>query len=565
MQDHQFRCFRAGRGITASLALTVIGLAGLFGTMGCVGCAGTSPQFNTPQMNTPTLDNGGISSGRSSGGSSGSSLGKPEAKLPTLERVTTPKGVFSIEPYLQPGNLAALGAAESVALRWQTADGANADKEVWTVEAKPSGAGPWQKVKAAPTGRKVTLPGQSAQRVWTTTISELSPGASFDFRVTKDEKPVFIGRARARKPAGQPIKFVVFGDCGAGTAGQKRVAAQAAQEKPDFVFITGDIVYDFGRASEYAEHFWPVYNADVTSPKVGGPLLRESLVFAAPGNHDVGYRQLDKWPDGMAYFYLWDLPKNGPELTAGGKFTATVSGSDAAKKAFLEASGDAYPRMANYSFDYGSTHWLVLDSNYYADWSDEKLRAWVEQDLSGAKNATWKFVAFHHPPFHSSKQHQEEQYMRVLCEVFEKHGVNIVFSGHVHNYQRSYPMKFVPTRAASGGWRDEKGRIAGKWTLDKTFDGKTKTQPNAPIYIVSGAGGGPLYDAKKDTKPEEWQEFTVKYIANLHSLTVVDVDAQRLTVRQLSDSGKELDKFILTKGSAETTPVLTGKTPEGGR
>ena len=57
--------------------------------------------------------------------------------------------------------------------------------------------------------------------------------------------------------------------------------------------------------------------------------------------------------------------------------------------------------MANFSFDYGNAHWVVLDSNPYADWTDSALREWVERDLARAKGATWKFVAFHHPGFNS--------------------------------------------------------------------------------------------------------------------------------------------------------------------
>ena len=75
----------------------------------------------------------------------------------------------------------------------------------------------------------------------------------------------------APKPADQPHRFVVFGDCGANTPEQKAVAYRAYQVRPDFVMITGDIVYGKGRISEYREKFWPIYNADAASPSAGGP------------------------------------------------------------------------------------------------------------------------------------------------------------------------------------------------------------------------------------------------------------------------------------------------------
>jgi hypothetical protein len=68
------------------------------------------------------------------------------------------------------------------------------------------------------------------------------------------------------------------------------------------VLITGGIVYARGRISEYREKFWPIYNAEEASPSRGAPLLRSTLFLAAPGNDDIGTRDLDTYPDGLAYF-----------------------------------------------------------------------------------------------------------------------------------------------------------------------------------------------------------------------------------------------------------------------
>ncbi len=261
---------------------------------------------------------------------------------------------------------------------------------------------------------------------------------------------VFEAAGRSPKGADQPYRFVVFGDCGAGTPDEAQVAFQAFGAKPDFVFIPGDIVYSRGRVSEYREKFWPVYNAEEASPSAGAPLLRSTLFLAAPGNHDIRTRDLEKFPDGLAYFYLWDQPLNGPVGTEGGPIVAALKGTKANVDAFRAAAGGAFPRMANFSFDYGNAHWTVLDANPYVDWTDKSLRAWVAADLAAAKGSTWRFVAFHQPGFNSSRTHFSEQQMRLVADLLEKGGVDIVFNGHVHNYQRSHPLRFVvvPTRAA---------------------------------------------------------------------------------------------------------------------
>jgi len=321
------------------------------------------------------------------------------------------------------------------------------------------------------------------------------------------------------------------------------------------VMIPGDIVYGRGRVSEYRENFWPIYNADQASPDVGAPLLRSTLFLAAPGNHDIANRDLEKYPDGLAYFLYWDQPLNGPTGTEGSAHVPKLSGPEANKTAFLEAAGDAYPRMANFSFDYGNAHWTVLDSNPYVDWTNPELRDWVERDLASAKAVAWRFVTFHHPGFHSGREHYEQQQMRQMAAVFEAGKVDIVFSGHAHNYQRTCPLHFVPGPEGDDkpvigkdGEPITKGKlITGRWRLDKSFDGASNTRADGVIYLVTGAGGQHLYNPEQQDDPGSWQEFTRKFVSKVHSLTVADVDGATVTVRQVSADGQQLDRFVVTK------------------
>ena len=67
------------------------------------------------------------------------------------------------------------------------------------------------------------------------------------------------------------------------------------------------------------------------------------------------------------------------------------------------------------------------------------------------------------------------------------------------------------------------------------------------IYLVTGAGGNTLYNPEQQDDPASWQPFTHKFISKIHTLTVADVDGTKLTVRQVSMNGEELDRFIVTK------------------
>jgi acid phosphatase type 7 len=457
------------------------------------------------------------------------------ADSPRIDSKTT-DNVFLVKPYLQLGDAPVAASGGGLLLLWQTVDEA-AD---WSVDYRGGTDGPWRKA-GEPAPRRIAVKDVAPHRVYRAALTDLSPGVGFTYRVRKGGEVVFSAEGRARKSASQPYRFVAFGDCAQGTPAQKEVAHRAFLEHPDFVMIPGDIVYARGRISEYRDKFWPVYNADEPSPSAGAPLLRSTLFLAAPGNHDIATRDLEKYPDGLAYFYYWDQPLNGPLGKETGAQGPPLTGPEANQKAFLDAAGAAYPRMANSSFDYGNAHWTVLDANPYVDWTNRELRAWVERDLAAAKGATWRFVSFHQPGFNSAKAHFNQQQMRRMAEVFEAGGVDVVFNGHVHNYQRSYPLRFVPAKDSAGE------RVAGQWTLDKSFDGRANTRPQGVIYLVTGAGGAGLYNSEQTDDPASWQEFTHKFLAKVHSLTVADVNGSTLTVRQVSAGGEEIDRFIVTK------------------
>ena len=367
-----------------------------------------------------------------------------------------PDGPFLVKPYLQLGAAPDNGSSGDLMLLWQTDD---VDAE-WSVETRSTADQLWRSASAA-TSRRIAVPGIEPHRVYRASLSGLAAGESFGYRVSKAKTIVFSSEGRARKSASQPYRFVAFGDCAQGTPEQKAIAFRAYQEHPDFVMIPGDIVYARGRVSEYREKFWPVYNADEASPTSGAPLLRSTLFLAAPGNHDIATRDLEKYPDGLAYFYYWDQPLNGPAGKEGGPFVASLTGSDANISAFRDAAGKAFPRMANFSFDYGNAHWTVLDANPYVDWTDGDLRGWVERDLASAQGASWRFVTFHQPGFNSAKKHFSEQQMRRMAPVFEAGRVDVVFSGHVHNYQRTFPLRFAVAEARPPGRRRT---TTGRWT-----------------------------------------------------------------------------------------------------
>ena len=434
----------------------------------------------------------------------------------------TAGGPFLAKPYLQLGN-----DAGALTLMWHAESGMGEWKVEWNSQsAKPV-------MRAINTGKR--------HFVYQTSLTGLKPGETFQYRVLLDGTQVFDAQAHAPAAAGQPYKFAVFGDCGAGTSGQKQVAVEVYKFKPDLVFIPGDIVYWFGLSNEYQSKFFPIFNADDAGVKTGAPLMRSTIFTASVGNHDVAGRNLGLHPGGLAYFYYWSLPLNGlPTFTRPG-----LKGSSTQLQAFKDVTGDAFPRMSNYSFTYGNSYWLVLDSDSDIDWSQPELAQWVQGELASpvAQQAQWRFVGFHHPGFSSSHAHAGDQQMRVLSKTFEDAKVDVIFSGHVHNYQRTRPLKFkLESYDAS-----KSHKAPGEWTLDRKFDGKSQTKPEGIIYLITGAGGALLYDKGQGGDPKSWQDFTVQFVADVHSFTAVEVDGATASFRQLDDHGRVVDSFTITK------------------
>ncbi len=236
-------------------------------------------------------------------------------------------GGFLVRPYLQLGDAP---TPRGVVVLWQAGD----VDAAWTLEYRPGPERSWRPADR-PTWRRVAVPGIVAHRVYRVDLKDLEPGTTFAYRVRRGDEAVFAAEGRAPTSVGQPCRFAVFGDCGAGTAEERAVAYQAHRARPDLVLIPGDIVYTRGRVSEYHEKFWPVYDADAASPAVGAPLLRSTLVVTAPGNHDVAARDLGQYPDGLAYFLYWDQPLNGPIGREDGPLVPVLTGPEANRAAFL--------------------------------------------------------------------------------------------------------------------------------------------------------------------------------------------------------------------------------------
>jgi acid phosphatase type 7 len=480
--------------------------------------------------------------------------------------------LFTVIPYIQPGPASKLvDGQESIVVAWQT-EYAPAQFEVrygfdqMLIHSAPVVVGQ----RGLETAADAQNPKQAQEIAdnaiidkrynYSAQLTGLKLGERYNYEVIANGQVIAKGYATSRKPRHTPIRFAAFGDNSFGDLSDRAIAYYAYKSNPDFIMNTGDNVYENGLDNEYARYFFPVYNSDVADLHAGAPLLRSVPFYTVIANHDAPTKaadgsneaNFDLYRDSLAYYTSMYLPLNGPATL---KSPTPIVGSDAPLvDEFKQCAGPRFPGMANYSFDYGDVHFLCIDSNQYVDPTDSALQSWIEADLSGT-DAIWKFVVCHHPAFNVGAEHYAEQHMRVLCPIFEKHGVDIVLHGHEHTYQRTQPIKFVPTDMSRASVTNSKNRLVpGKFTVDYAYDGVSNTKPDGIIYLTTGAGGKNLYEPDFTDSPTRWLHpednnvpYLNKFYSEQHSLTLFEIHGQTLKWTQQNESGEIIDEATITK------------------
>ena len=107
-----------------------------------------------------------------------------------------------------------------------------------------------------------------------------------------------------------------------------------------------------------------------------------------------------------------------------------------------------------YTFNRRNARFFVLDSNQM----DPKQLAWIDDALKQSQDE-WKICYFHHPLYSDGGRHGPSVQLRVALEpLLVKYGVNLVFSGHDHIYERLTPQKGIAYFVAGSAGELRKGR-----------------------------------------------------------------------------------------------------------
>ena len=250
------------------------------------------------------------------------------------------------------------------------------------------------------------------------------------------------------------VRFAVIGDQGSASKQQYEIGTQMANFHQKFKFTfaitVGDNMYGAERPQDYVKKFEAPYKA----------LLDAKVDFyASLGNHDDPNQRLYK-------------PYN-----MGGKHY--------------------------YSFKKGNVRFFALDSNYM----DPVQVAWLENELKNS-GSDWKIPYFHHPLYASGMHGSHTDTRNIVEPLFIKYGVDVVFNGHEHFYQRIKPQKGIH-------------------------------------YFVTGAAGKLR---RGDLNPAE---FTAVGNDREYSFMLIEVSDKEMFFQAIDRLGKTIDKGTIVRKDAE--------------
>jgi len=268
----------------------------------------------------------------------------------------------------------------------------------------------------------LTIRGATRATSHAVTLTNLAPGTTYYYRVSSSDEgrtaTVPVETFRTLKASG-PIRFVVFGDSGTGVADQFELADVIRRQNPELVLHTGDIVY-------------PALTSGLIDLRCFSPFgahMRSTPYYFTAGNHDLRF---DNTP--TAYLDAFCLPTNS--VTGNARY---------------------------YSFDHGDAHFVVLYQPllyFYTMTVGDPHYQWLTNDLA-TSTKPWKFLMFH-VAFNTSSYHRNDDYNRnglpdrtelkeLILPVAQRYGVQLIFTGHEHNFERFNPTSGVHTVTTAGG------------------------------------------------------------------------------------------------------------------
>jgi hypothetical protein len=335
-------------------------------------------------------------------------------------------------------------------------------------------------------------------------------------------------------------EFWILGDPGSGTVQQARVRdsyySVNGGNHSDGILMLGDNAYESGTDAEHTSKLFGVYDQ----------AMANSFMWPAIGNHE------NITSGATGHLGAWYLPTTGQ---SGG----VASGSE-----------------LYFSVDYGNVHLVILDSERSPRDTAGAQYQWLKQDLA-ATTADWIVAYWHHPSYtwgsHNSDTESKHPDMRTRFQpLLEKYGVDLVFAGHSHDYERSFLLDSAygtSTQNVANRAKQFKDTTSGNPATTGPYR-KTPGANKGAVYTVAGSSG------KLDVVTEIDGKHPVMYVQHLlYGSVILTVQDSIATVKFIDTARTVRDQFQIVKsrppvsisGKQDRTvrPALAAKFVQMGR
>ena len=204
-----------------------------------------------------------------------------------------------------------------------------------------------------------------------------------------------------------PFYFGVIGDLGQTANSNETVQHMLAQPRIQCILHAGDLSYSDDDEDKYgakADAEWRTYQNMIQ------PLSARIPWHTAPGNHEI------------------ENPFN-PFVSYKARYRMPFNASDALQEGSLW-----------WSMSVASAHIVFLSS--FSDFSASSSQyKWLQRDLQSVDRSVtpWLLVFLHAPWYNSNHDHQGsgDAMKSSMEKLFVQYGVDMVFAGHVHAYERN--------------------------------------------------------------------------------------------------------------------------------
>lgn len=347
-----------------------------------------------------------------------------------------------------------------------------------------------------------------SMHIYRAKLENLTPDTLYQYRIELKDGSVENGTFQTLSENPEEIHFMVVSDTHKFETAQQ-VSDYIMANRPDFILHTGDMVEGTGTQKDQFS-FWF---------KNGTEFIKNVPVIYNCGNHDYG-----------EFFDAYVTQVQQQE------YHSNTDGT-------------------NISFDYGGTHFTMMNSNPWSLFelntdsaggsgssethaNVEKSLEWLKEDLqsAAAQDADFRVLTMHHP--------YEDLYTRkYIPPIAEQYNVNVMFAGHTHAYSRiasADPAVGTDTLyVTQGDARVGDGKVS-------TGSDDTRLDENLPELLANGKG---------DLLDVHIKDGVLSYT----NLGLTDGNEQEIETVALAQNGADvqLSDISITPDSVQSSGTVT--------